>query len=75
MPNAVAFSPFGTAYQITGVNDAVTVSVLIPAGIAQHHPQGSLVIINNQGAQDQVAISEIVHNDFTARLNYDIKRQ
>jgi type II secretory pathway pseudopilin PulG len=73
MPYAVTSSPFGTNYQITCVNNMVTVSVLIPAGIAQKNPQGQLLVINNQGSQDQIGISKTVQNEFTSRLNYDLK--
>jgi Tfp pilus assembly protein PilE len=73
MPYAVTSSPFGTNYQITCINNMVTVSVLIPAGIAQKSPQGQLFVINNQGAQDQIEISKTLQNEFTSRLNYDLK--
>lgn len=73
MPFAVTSSPFGTNYQITCVNNMVTVSVLIPAGIAQKNSQGQLLVINNQGSQDQVEISKTVQNEFTSRLSYDLK--
>jgi Tfp pilus assembly protein PilE len=73
MPYAVTSSPFGTNYQITCINNMVTVSVLIPAGLAQKNPQGQLLVINNQGIQDQIAISKTIQNEFTSRLNYDLK--
>jgi len=73
MPHAVTSSPFGTNYQITCVNNVVSVSVLIPSGIAQKNPQGPLLVIINQGAQDQIEISQTVRNEFTSRLNYDLK--
>ena len=73
MPYAVVSSPFGTNYQITCVNNMATAFVLIPAGIAQKNPRGQLLVINNQGAKDQIEISKTVRNEFTSRLNYDLK--
>ena len=73
MPHAVTSSSFGTNYQMTSVNNMVTVWVLIPAGIAQKNPQGPLLVIKTQGAQDQIEISQTVKNEFTSRLNYDLK--
>lgn len=73
MPYAVVSSPFGTNYQINCVNDMARAFVLIPAGIAQKNPQGPLLVIKNQGAQDQIEISQTVKNEFTSRLNYDLK--
>jgi len=73
MPHAVTSSPFGTNYQMTSVNNMVTVWVLIPAGIAQKNPQGPLLVIKAQGAQDQIEISQTVKNELTSRLSYDLK--
>ncbi len=73
MPQAVTSSPFGTNYQIICVNNMVTASVLIPSGIAQKNPQGPLLVINNQGSQDQIEITQTVKNELTSRLNYDLK--
>lgn len=73
MPNAVTLSPYGTIYQIICVNNMVTASVLIPSGIAQKNPQGQLLVINNEGAQDQIEISKPLENEFSSRLNYDLK--
>lgn len=70
---AVVSSPFGTNYQITCINNMVTASVLIPSGIAQKNPGGQLWEIKTQGSQDQIKISKTVENDFTSRLNYDLK--
>ncbi len=73
MPHTVISSPFGTNYQITCINNLVTVSVLIPTGIAKKNPQGQLLVINNQGNQDKIEISRTVQNEFTSRLMYDLK--
>jgi len=73
MAQAVTSSPFGTNYQMSCVNNVVTASVLVPAGIAQKNPLGQLLVINNQGVQDQIEISKTVQNEFTSRLNYDLK--
>ena len=70
---AVVSSPFGTNYQMTCVNNMVTASVLIPSGIAQKNPEGQLLEIKNQGSQDQIKVSKTIQNDFTSRLNYDLK--
>ena len=75
MPQAVTFSPFGTMYQINTVNvpyNMATISVLVPAGIAQKNPEGQLLEINNEGPQDQIEISKTVQNEFTSRLNYQL---
>ena len=73
MPNAVTSSPFGTNYQMSCVNNVVTASVLVPAGIAQKNPWGRLLMVNNQGAWDQIEISQTVGNEITSRLSYDLK--
>jgi len=73
MPNAVTLSPYGTAYQIVCVNNMVTASVFIPSGIAQKNPQGQLLVINTQGSQDQIEINKPFENEFSSRLNYDLK--
>jgi len=73
MPYALITSPFGTNYQIICFDNLVTVSVLIPAGIAKKNPQGQLLVINNQGAKDQIEISKTVQNDISSRLTYDLK--
>ena len=73
MPTAVTSSPFKTSYQIICVNNIVTVSVLIPTGIAQKSPLGQLLVLNNQGAQDQLEISQTVPNELTSRLSYQLK--
>lgn len=73
MPNAVTSSPFKTSYQIACVNNMVTVSVLIPTGIAQKNPLGQLLVLNNQGARDQLEISRTVQNELTSRLSYQLK--
>jgi hypothetical protein len=75
MPSAVTSSPFGTNYQIAGVNDMVTVSVLIPTGIAQKDPQGALRVIVNQGNRDLIEITQQLPNEFSGRLEYEKKYQ
>ena len=73
MARAVTSSPFGTNYQMSCVNNVVTASVLVPAGIAQKNPWGRLLMVNNQGAWDQIEISQTVGNEITSRLSYDLK--
>ena len=73
MARAVTSSPFGTNYQISCVNNVVTASVLVPAGIAQKNPLGRLLMVNSQGTQDQIEISQTVGNEITSRLSYDLK--
>jgi competence protein ComGC len=73
IPHAVTVSPFGTNYQISGTNNMATASVLVPAGIAPKNPLGGLAVIMHQGAQDQIQITRTVRNEFTSRLNYDLK--
>ena len=73
IPNAVTVSPFGTNYQTSVVNNVVTISVLIPSGIALNNPQGPLLVISHQGIQDQISISQTVKNELTSRLNFDLK--
>lgn len=69
--NAVTSSPFGTAYNISWINNIVTVSVLIPTGIAQNNPlEGQLWTKTNQGSQDLIQITQTVPSGSTARLNY-----
>lgn len=71
MPNAVTSSPFGTTYLPPACsNNMVTVSVLIPSGIAPKSPQGQLGVIIHQGKQDQIEISQIVQNEVASRLSY-----
>jgi len=69
--NAVTSSPFGTAYNISCINNMVTAYVLIPSGIAQKNPlQGQLWTKINQGSQDKIEITQTVSSGSTARLNY-----
>lgn len=71
MPHSVTSSPFGTTYLPPSCsNSMVTVSVLIPSGIAPESPQGQLGEIIHQGKQDQIEISQLVQNEFTSRLGY-----
>jgi len=71
MPHVNAFSPFGTTYNINGVNNMVTASVLIPTGIAQSNPQqGQLWVKIPQGGQDKIEITQTIQNEFTSRLSY-----
>ena len=73
MPHAVTLSPFGTNYQMNCINEVVTVSVLIPTGIAEKNPQGSLWVKINQGDMDLIEISRAIPNELTSRLSYDAK--
>jgi len=76
MAQAVTSSPFGSSYQIIppiGGNNVITVSVLIPAGIAQNNPQGPLLVVIHKGGQDQIEISQTVNNQLTSRLKFDLK--
>lgn len=73
IPQAIISSPFGTNYQISTTNNLITVSILIPAGIAQKNSLGQLLVINNQGTQDQIEISKTIQNEFTSRLTYDLR--
>ena len=69
--NAVTSSPFKTPYNVSGVNNMVTVYVLIPAGIAKNNPQqGQLWTKIPQGSQDEIEITQTVQNESTAHLSY-----
>lgn len=74
MPHAVTLSPFGTSYQIilpTSGNNMITVSVLIPKGIAQNNSQqGQLWVKSAKGTQDEIEITKTVQNEITSRLSY-----
>jgi len=70
--HAVISSPFGRPYNIIGVNNMVTASVLIPTGIGQKNEESPLleIIPQSSGAQDLIKVTQIVKNEFTGRLNY-----
>ncbi|MDE2028902.1 MAG: hypothetical protein KGJ11_10230, partial [Candidatus Omnitrophica bacterium] len=71
MPRAVTSSPFGTAYQINCTSNMLSVSNLVPAGMAVWNPEGPLLQISSSGGQDNVTITQTVPNTFVARLLYD----
>ena len=51
----------------------VSVSDLIPTGLAQKNPEGSLLEVATSGAQDNIMITQRIPNVFTSRMLYDKK--
>lgn len=73
MYSDVALSPFGSGYQIIGLNNTVTVSTVVPSGLAQNYYQGTLLQIIPGAAVDTISITQALHNGLTGRLAYDKK--
>jgi len=70
---AVTFSPFGGHYQISGLNDVVTVATTVPSGLAQHYYQGALLEILPGAPNDTISVTRGQPNEFSGRLEYEKK--
>ena len=73
MPQAVTSNPFGNSYQITGGNNMVTVSTVIPNGVLIDPNEGSFLSVKPVAGGQQISITQSVPNEFTGRLTYDIQ--
>lgn len=73
IPQPVTSSSFGSDYQINCTVNTVSVSDLIPSGLAQKNPEGPLLQVSAAGGQDNITITQIMPNAFTGRLLYDKK--
>ena len=73
MYTGIAVSPFGGAYQLTGLHGAISVSTLVPQGLPVNGCQGSLFEIAPQNGQDIIRITQAVPNEFSGRLDYENK--
>ena len=51
-------NPFGNSYVITGGNEAVSVSTLLPKGLVTTKSMGSEVVVVSQGNNDQVSVTK-----------------
>lgn len=70
---AAILNPFLSAYQLSCGTTSVSVSSLIPAGLAQQNPAGSLLEVNKSGGQDNIKITKLFPCSATGRLLYDKK--
>ncbi len=68
---AVTSSPFGGNYQINGLNNTVTVSTMVPSGLARNYYQGTLLQIVPGAAGDTISVTQGLHNEFSGRLEYE----
>jgi Tfp pilus assembly protein PilE len=73
LQQAVVSSPFLSSYQLSCMGNMVSVSNLIPAGLVQKNPEGSLLQVIPTGMKDNIIITKLIPNSFTGRLNYDKK--
>jgi len=73
MYSSVMSSPLGGNYQISGLNNMITVSTTVPSGLAQHYYQGTLLQIFPGTTVDIISITQGLPNVLTGRLAYDKK--
>jgi len=73
IPQSLLLSPFRTDYQLNCSGNMVSISNLIPAGLARGDPEGPLFEIIPEGDQDQIVITKTVPKIMTGRLMYDKK--
>lgn len=73
MPQAVTSSPFGSSYQLSCGTNMVSVSDLIPTGLAQKNPEGPLFEATTIGSKDSIMITQRKPYSFIGRLLYDKK--
>jgi hypothetical protein len=75
--NAVTSSPWGGQYTLNfpnnGQGNLVVVSTMIPTGIAQLRPDGSLLNVVTAAGGDQVSVGQSVPNEGIGRLQYEKK--
>lgn len=69
----VTSNPFGNGYQLSTVGELVTVSSLVPQGLAQYSNVGTMLSVTPSGGQDLVSISQRIPNEITGRLSYEKK--
>ncbi len=73
MYTTVTSSPFRGNYQISGLNNMVTVSTTLPSGLAQNYYQGTLLEISPGVPNDTVSITQRLPNETIGRLQYENK--
>ena len=65
-------NPFGNAYVITGGNETVSVSTLLPKGLITAKSMGSEVVVVNKGNNDLVSITKSLETSIWS-LKYEKK--
>ncbi len=73
MYTAVTSSTFGGKYQINGLNNMVTVSTMVPSGLAQNYYQGTLLQIVPGASGDTISVTQGLQNELSGRLEYEKK--
>jgi type II secretory pathway pseudopilin PulG len=71
-PNSTDFNPFGSPYWISGGVSSVSVSTLLPKGLASQKSFGSEVVIINHGANDLVTVTRPIESN-NWKLKYEKK--
>ena len=71
-PGSSDLNPFGNVYTITGGNEAVLVSTLLPKGLVSTKSFGSEIVVTNQGSNDSVSITKSQESS-TWGLKYEKK--
>ena len=71
-PGSNDLNPFGNSYVITGVNQVVTVSTLLPKGLVTARSFGSELVVVNQDNNDLVSITRSLESNIW-NLKYEKK--
>ena len=71
-PNSTDFNPFGNPYWIAGGVSSVSVSTVLPKGLASGKSFGSEVVVLNQGANDMVTVTRSLESN-NWKLKYEKK--
>ena len=65
-------NPFGNSYVITGANQVVSVSTLLPKGLVSTKSFGSELVVVNQGDNDLVSVTRSLESNIW-NLKYEKK--
>ena len=72
VPGSSDLNPFGNAYVITGRDQAVSISCVLPKGLITTRSMGSGVVVVNQGSNDLVSVTKPVESGIW-KLKYEKK--
>jgi type II secretory pathway pseudopilin PulG len=73
LQQATYSSPFLSNYLLSCTGIMVSVSNLIPGGLAQKNPEGPLLEVTSAGSQDIIKITKLIPHSWIGRLEYDKK--
>ena len=64
----VGVNPFNQAYLLTGSSNLITISSLVPAGIANERFIGPQIVINSLGSNDEICITRPINLGISSRV-------